>query len=40
MEAGAKTVVRAHENQILNVPVEDEGCMIDVDTPSDYEGLK
>jgi molybdenum cofactor cytidylyltransferase len=39
IDAGAKTVVRAHEAQILNVPVDDEGCLTDVDTPSDYEAL-
>ena len=39
MEAGAKSVVRAHEDQILNVPVEDEGCLKDIDTPGDYQLL-
>jgi molybdenum cofactor cytidylyltransferase len=37
--AGAKSVVRAHEHAILNVPVDDDGCVRDVDTPSDYERL-
>jgi molybdenum cofactor cytidylyltransferase len=36
-DAGAKTVVRAHEAEILNVQVEDEGCVVDIDTPLDYE---
>jgi molybdenum cofactor cytidylyltransferase len=40
LDAGAKSVVRAHEHEILNVPVDDEGCLIDVDTPGDYEGLR
>jgi CTP:molybdopterin cytidylyltransferase MocA len=39
LEAGAKVVVRAHESEIVNVPVDDEGCVRDVDTPSDYERL-
>jgi molybdenum cofactor cytidylyltransferase len=39
LDAGAKSVVRAHEDEILNVPVDDEGCLTDVDTPSEYEAL-
>jgi len=39
LDAGAKSVVRAHEHEIVNVPVDDEGCVRDVDTPSDYEAL-
>jgi len=39
LDAGAKSVVRAHEHEIVNVPVDDEGCLRDVDTPSDYEAL-
>lgn len=38
--AGAKSVVRAHEPEIVNVPVDDEGCVRDVDTPGDYEALR
>ena len=33
LDAGAKSVVRAHEAEIVNVPVDDEGCVTDVDTP-------
>jgi molybdenum cofactor cytidylyltransferase len=40
LEAGAKSVVRAHEHEILNVPVDDEGCVRDVDTPDDYEAMR
>jgi molybdenum cofactor cytidylyltransferase len=40
LDAGAKSVVRAHEHEIVNVPVDDEGCVRDVDTPSDYEALR
>jgi molybdenum cofactor cytidylyltransferase len=39
LDVGAKAVVRAHAGEILNVPVTDEGCLIDVDTPGDYEAL-
>ena len=35
--AGAKAVVRAHEDEIVNVEVSDEGCVVDIDTPFDYE---
>ena len=34
---GAKAVVRAHEGEIVNVQVSDEGCVVDFDTPLDYE---
>jgi molybdenum cofactor cytidylyltransferase len=36
---GAKAVVRAHADEVFNVPVADEGCLVDVDTPRDYEAL-
>jgi molybdenum cofactor cytidylyltransferase len=39
LDAGVKSVVRAHEHEIVNVPVDDEGCVRDVDTPSDYDRL-
>jgi molybdenum cofactor cytidylyltransferase len=35
--AGAKAVVRANEDRIVNVEVSDEGCVVDIDTPFDYE---
>ena len=38
-DIGAKSVVRAHADEVLNVPVTDEGCLVDVDTPRDYEAL-
>jgi CTP:molybdopterin cytidylyltransferase MocA len=34
---GAKTIVRAHAADILNVPVRDPGAFFDVDTPDEYE---
>ena len=40
LDGGAKTVVRAHEEAIVNVPVSDDGSLIDVDTPADYERLR
>jgi len=40
IDAGAKTVVRAHERNLLNVPVDDEGCLVDVDTPDEYRRLR
>ena len=33
---GAKPVVRAHVSSAGDVPVEDEGAFLDVDTPEDY----
>jgi molybdenum cofactor cytidylyltransferase len=39
LDTGAKSVVRAHEHELVNVPVDDEGCVRDVDTPSDYYRL-
>jgi CTP:molybdopterin cytidylyltransferase MocA len=37
---GAKAVVRAHANAIINVPVDDPGAFVDVDTPDEYEALR
>ncbi len=36
---GAKAVVRARAKDILEVPIEDEGAFIDVDTPAEYRDL-
>jgi CTP:molybdopterin cytidylyltransferase MocA len=33
---GAKTVVRAHEADILNLAVEDSGAFLDIDTEQEY----
>jgi molybdenum cofactor cytidylyltransferase len=38
-DLGAKSVVRAHADELVNVPVTDEGCLVDVDTPADYKTL-
>lgn len=37
--AGAKSVVRAHADEILNLPIDDPGAYRDVDTLDDYAGL-
>jgi molybdenum cofactor cytidylyltransferase len=36
---GAKAVVHGHQDQLLNIEVDDEGCLTDVDTRADYEAL-
>jgi CTP:molybdopterin cytidylyltransferase MocA len=35
---GAKAVLRAHASEIVNVPVDDTGALVDIDTPEDYRG--
>jgi molybdenum cofactor cytidylyltransferase len=37
---GAKGVIRSYAEQIENVPVDDTGCLVDIDTPEDYERLR
>ena len=39
LDQGAKAVVRAHQDRLINVSVDDEGCLIDIDTAADYEAL-
>jgi molybdenum cofactor cytidylyltransferase len=34
---GAKPVVRAHAEQMIEVPIDDEGAFTDIDTREDYE---
>jgi molybdenum cofactor cytidylyltransferase len=36
---GAKPVVRAHASALGDVPVDDDGAFIDIDTPDDYARL-
>jgi nicotine blue oxidoreductase len=36
---GAKAVVRAYADAVLNVDVDDEGVLCDVDTPANYRDL-
>ena len=40
LDVGAKAVVRAHAAELIDVTVEDPGCLVDVDTPADYEALR
>jgi len=37
LSEGAKAVVHAHADRVVNVPVDDPGCLVDIDTPRDYE---
>lgn len=39
LSVGAKHVIAAHQDDVENVPVDDAGCLVDVDTPSDYARL-
>lgn len=39
LDEGAKAVVRAHAHEVLDVPVDDEGCLADVDTRDDYRRI-
>ena len=39
LDQGARVVVRAHWTDSLDVPVEDRGCLLDIDTPDDYRRL-
>lgn len=36
---GARAVVHANGDRVVDVPVDDEGCLVDVDTPADYEAI-
>ena len=36
---GARSVIRAHRDDLLEVEITDEGSFIDIDTPADYEQL-
>jgi molybdenum cofactor cytidylyltransferase len=40
LDQGARSVVRAHWDESLDVVVDDPGCLIDVDTPADYRRLR
>jgi molybdenum cofactor cytidylyltransferase len=39
LERGAKAVVHAYADRLVNVEVDDEGCLADIDTVADYEAL-
>jgi molybdenum cofactor cytidylyltransferase len=36
---GARAVVHANADRIVNVPVDDPGCLLDIDTPADYDAV-
>ena len=36
VESGARVVVSAHYDQVVNVVVDDPGCVVDIDTPDEY----
>ena len=36
---GARAVVHANADRIVNVQVDDQGCLLDIDTPSDYDAV-
>ena len=39
LNEGARAVVHAHAREVVDVPVTDDGCLVDVDTPADYDRL-
>jgi CTP:molybdopterin cytidylyltransferase MocA len=39
-DAGFNWIVRRHAADVVELPVEDEGVLLDLDTPEDYERLK
>lgn len=39
LDQGARVVVHAHLHDAIDVPVDDAGCVTDVDTPEDYGRL-
>lgn len=36
---GARVVIRANAGRVVDVQVDDEGCVVDVDTPADYQAI-
>lgn len=39
-DIGAKAVVKAHHEETLEVPVDDHGVVVDIDSPADYDRLR
>jgi molybdenum cofactor cytidylyltransferase len=37
VDLGAKTVVHAHHNDMLEIDTDDEGVTVDIDTPEEYQ---
>lgn len=40
MTVGAKAVIATWQARILNLPCDDSGALLDVDTPQDYDALR
>lgn len=39
LDVGLKQLLERHAGEVLEVPVEDRGAVVDLDTPEDYRGL-
>jgi len=39
LEAGARTLIARYEGELVEVPVEDAGVLLDIDTPAEYRRL-
>ncbi|MDA1185949.1 MAG: nucleotidyltransferase family protein [Acidobacteria bacterium] len=39
LDLGARGVVHAWSDRLVNVQVSDEGCLMDIDTPADYAAI-
>jgi CTP:molybdopterin cytidylyltransferase MocA len=39
-DMGFNWIVRQHAADVVHVPVENEGVVLDLDTPEDYERVK
>ncbi len=40
LEVGAKAVLRAWRERVLDVPTDDDGVLVDIDTPQDYDAFR
>lgn len=40
LDIGAKAVIGAWRDRVLNVPTDDPGVLVDVDTPQDYDAFR
>ncbi|NSL54938.1 nucleotidyltransferase family protein [Uliginosibacterium aquaticum] len=38
-DTGARNILREQANAIVRVPVDDAGCLLDIDTPADLQAL-
>lgn len=36
-DVGAKEVIGRHEQEVFELPVKDQGILLDIDTPSDID---